>query len=352
MVRKTITYVGDFIRGIHKDLAPGIPESLAGFWLSRADEGSLFLDQTDAVAYAATVGQLVADFARTGDLSRRSVERHLQDALFHSLDIRGKRREPFNERIKNALRELRKQLSSPSLSYRCFVPVHGFAPKDLPFTFGGIRFVNFGESHRRQLLKPVGSKTKSDGFRRLVSELKEGELWEHPCAIVRVEARDFDSAKARARFATRAALDGINFFDDLIPYNHGWLYFPADGASAREIAPIVSSEGQFSVPHTAVGPIGPFAVDNLRKDGRVLRQLRALSALSRTAQPKTLVRFCSPLPGGQAGQALSRSGSKAFCCSQSLLRRQCSLNTIRSSRTDSVCESLDYWAEVASREQR
>lgn len=287
MSRRTLEFVGDFVRGVHKNLAPGIPDGHSGVWISKRDEGSLFLDEADRVAYTATVGRLVDEFAKTGDLSRRSIERYLRDSLFLSLDIQQKRTKPFEERLKDALGELRNRLRSPILSYRCFVPVHGFAPKDLPFGFGGIRFVSFGRSHQRQLLKPIAKGSTSKSFRSLVGELKERELWGNPCAVVDVKARDFDSAAVRARVATRAAVDSINFLDELIPYNHGWLYLPAEGASALEIAPIVSSDGQVLLSHARVGPIAPFSLENLRKDRRALRHLRALSALSRMATPRT-----------------------------------------------------------------
>jgi hypothetical protein len=284
---KTLAYVGDFIRSIHKNLSPRIPNGHSGLRISGHDEGSLFLDEADLIAYTATVGRLVDDFATTGDLSRRSVERYLQDSLLHSLDIRRKREKPFDERVKEALSELLRRLASPPLSYRCFIPVHGFAPKDLPFSFGGIRFVRFGQSHLRPLLKPIGTGAEFTAFRSDVSDLKDSELWGNPCAIVEVKARDLDSAMVLARVATRAAVDSVNFFDDSSPYNHGWLFLPAEGARAREIVAIVSSEGQVLLSHAKVGPLDTFSLENLRKDPRVLRHLLALSALSRVAKPET-----------------------------------------------------------------
>jgi hypothetical protein len=271
MSRRTLECVGDFIRGVHKSLAPGVPDDHGGLWISKHGEGSLFLDEADRIAYTGIVARLVDDFAKTGDLSRRSVERYLQDSLFLSLDIREKRGKPFDQRLNEALGELRHRLRSPLLSYQCFVPVHGFASKDLPFTFGDIRFVSFGRSHQRQLLKPLGRDAGSKSFRRLVSDLKDRELWGNPCAVVQVKARDFDSATVRAQVAMRAAVDSINFFRELIPYNHGWLYLSGEGASGLEIAPIVSSEGQVLLHHIRVGPLAPFSLENLRKDRSVLR---------------------------------------------------------------------------------
>jgi hypothetical protein len=287
MTRKkgATAYVGDFIRGVYeKNPLPVTPKSRDDLWISRAGEGVLYLDQSDSAAYTATVDRLGKEFANEGDLSSRTLEQYIQDALFYSLDIQGRLQKPFNERVNDALAELRKRLSSPLLSYRCFVPVHGFTPKDLPFTFGGIRFVKFGASHQRQLMKPIRTEIDSKKFR---SDLKEGKLWGNPCAIIKVKARDFDSAQFRARFETRAAVDSINFFHDLIPYNHGWLFLPGEGESTFELSSIVSSEGQVLLAHARVGPIAPFSLENLRKYARFLRHLRALSALSRTFRPKS-----------------------------------------------------------------
>lgn len=287
MARKTIVYVEDFIRSVQQNLAPGLPHGPGGLWISRHDEGSIFLDDAEREGYSNTVGRLVDEFAKAGDLSRRSVETYLQDSLFHALDIRNKTPKTFQVRLTEAVRDLLTVLLSPPLSYKCFVPIRGLSPKDLPFVFGNVRFVRFGQAHKRQILEPVQGDSKSRSFRRLAGDLKDRDLWGNPCAVVAVEARDFDSAAIRARVAIRAAVDSINFFDELVPYNHGWLYLPSEGGRALEIAPIVSSDGQVLLPHKVVGPLANFSLENLRKDRRVLRQVQALSLLSRTATPKT-----------------------------------------------------------------
>lgn len=287
MARKTIVYVEDFIRTVQQNLAPGLPHGPGGLWISRHDEGSIFLDDADRVAYSITVGRLVDEFAKASDLSRRSVEKYLQDSLFQALDIGNKSIKTFDTRLQDAVRHLLAVLLSPSLSYKCFVPVNGLSPMDLPFIFGDVRFVRFGQAHKRQILEPIQGDPKSKAFRRLVSDLKDCDLWGSSCGVVKVGARDFDSAAIRARVAIRAAIDSINFFDELVPYNHGWLYLPSEGASALEIAPIVSSDGQVLLPHKVVGPLAHFSLENLRKNREVLRQVQSLSLLSRTVAPKT-----------------------------------------------------------------
>jgi hypothetical protein len=213
------------------------------------------------------------------------LEKYVQEALFHSLDILEKRQEPFEERVKDSLAELYKRLSAPPLLYRCFVPIHGFVSKDLPFTFGDIRFVEFGASHLRQLLKSIGP---GADFKEYRIELKKGGgLWGIPCASVKVTSRDFDSAEALARLKARAVVDSLNFFHDLIPYNRGWLHFPGEGARVMELAALGSSEGQTWLHHRWAGP-EQFSLEKLRKYGRrIQRPLRNVSTLIRSVRPKT-----------------------------------------------------------------
>jgi hypothetical protein len=281
-----VEYVGNFIQDIHENLTPRMPGSrTTSFWISRAGEGGFVLDEAEGAAYSAVIDRLVKDFAPKGDLSRRSLEVYIQDALFYSLDLPRSRPDSFDERVKYALDELYKRLSSPSLSYRCFVPILGFSSTDLPFTFGDIRFVNFGASHLREFLKSMGSEAK---FKEYKEELNwGGKLWGSSCASVKVSSRDFDSAEALARIKARAVVDSLNFFHDLIPYNYGWLYFPGEGANVMEQAALGSSEGKTSLHQRRVGP-GQFSLENLRTHGKVIRRfLRALNDLIRSVQPKT-----------------------------------------------------------------
>jgi hypothetical protein len=282
-----LDYVEAFIRGIHENLSPGIPETLAGIWISREGEGSLFLDQSDSGAYESTVDRLIDDFVKDDSLSRRSVESFLQEALFRALDINGTSSQTFDERIGPSQAALRKRLASPPSEFRCLVRVDGLAGKDLPFALGRVRFVEYGPSQERQLSRgspPAGT--------RLLREQARDVLTGKVCAIADVEASDLASAQSRARREVRATLDCLNFFGDLTPYNHGWVHFPAEAAGVVETVPVRDSAGGVHVGFQHQGPTLPFSLEQLRKSRQVLRYVRIVGALLRTAKP------------GEAGQVL------------------------------------------------
>lgn len=283
MARQLLPDVAAFITSIYGSLSEGTPDDVPGMLISRPGEGTLFLDAEDADSYRKTVGGLTREFARAGDLSRRSIEKALQDALFEALDIRQEERRPFDERLSAALIDLRKTLTRGAIAYKCFLPIHGLSPSDLPLVFGGIRFVAFGEPHRRELLKPLGRDTGSIG-----DDLKREMLWGRPCAVVQVMTRDYESAEMRARTMARAAIDCMNFFHDLIRFNHGWLYLPSEHAAEMDVAPIISAEGRVTLRSKRVGPLLPFSIQSLRRQGQVLTSWKSVSALLRTSASGTV----------------------------------------------------------------
>jgi len=215
-------YVEAFIRAIHNSLTFETPDRLAGFLISRQGRGSLMLDEEDLRAYRATVEQLMKEFVKGDYLSRRSAETYLDDALFFALELEATSTAAFEERLKEGLETMRRQLTSPAKRYRCLVRVEGIAPDDLPFRLGKVRFVKYSPAQARQLIGQAGSPDRGRILRDARANLL-GKVF----AVVDVEARDFDSARILARRQTRTVIDLVNFFYDVTPYNHGWLYLPS-----------------------------------------------------------------------------------------------------------------------------
>jgi hypothetical protein len=284
--REALAAAADFIRSIHANLGADVPSALEGLWFSRHQDGTLFLSAEEVEAYRELVDDLNEHFNRNQDLSRRSVELLLQDAIFQALDIPGRGKDPFPSRVEPAVAVLKAALSAKPVAYRGFIPVEGFNPTDLPVTFGHHRFVTFGKSHRRHLSGGPGTARKANR-QALAKQAEKGTLWKSPCAIVTVTARDSDSALARARLATQAAIEALNFFADLVPYNYSWLRLLGDVAPGLESAAIISDES-LSLPNHSVGPLGPFRLDELRRGKWLTKTFRLLSALSRNQRPNTV----------------------------------------------------------------
>jgi hypothetical protein len=276
-----LDYVGEFIRAVNANLSGGTTEELAGLLMSRWGEGSLILDDKEAAAYRSTVDRLNRDFVRQEDLSRRSVERSLEEALFHALDLQQTSGKTFDQRLQEGLKALRAQLNSAPVEFQVLVEVQGLAAKDLPFALGTVRFVKFGSRQRSILLQGQSKGSK----RTLVTTVEklDGKV----CAQIKVAARDFDAARSIARREARTAIDCVNFFVDLIPYNHCWLYFSAEGASVAEITPAREATGQVHVGLDRRGPALSYSVEHLRQSSPLLADFRRLGTLYRLAKPKT-----------------------------------------------------------------
>ena len=189
---------------------------------------------------------------RDADLSRRSVEVLLQDAVFRAWDPKQQFEPSFEDRLLSAVIDLRRRLRTPPVEWELYVPVEGFDPDHLPFVFGGIQLVAFG---KRQL----AALSRRGPARRFWDELdqKQSNLWGHPCAVVRVMARDFEAARRRARRVTREAMDCVNFVGSLNPYNHAWLRFPGAASAAAVTTAGLTVDGSGFLSHDTEGPMVP-----------------------------------------------------------------------------------------------
>jgi hypothetical protein len=96
---------------------------------------------------------------------------------------------------------------------------------------------------------------------------------------VTVKARDFETARRRANAATREAIDCLNFVGSMHPYNHAWLRFPGEASSAAVVTLGAARGGHAGASHDAIGPIGPFALGQLRQTPHTARLMRKLSPL-------------------------------------------------------------------------
>ena len=146
------------------------------------DEGSVFLSQADSAEYAGLLSRLLDQHADE-EMSRRSVERYLQDALFAAFDLRSRSALSFDERLAASMAELRRRMSQQPGSYTCWVPIGGLATDGLPRTVGDIRFVVMNATQLRKLSYPAGSELSGTDVarrRRILTDLKMTDSWERP----------------------------------------------------------------------------------------------------------------------------------------------------------------------------
>jgi hypothetical protein len=277
-------YVADLIREISASITPGVPDEF-GIWFSKRDEGSLFLSGEEARHYSQVVSRLKNEYAKAEELSRRSIEGYLQAAIFAALDLQARSAWPFERRLSDAVRELRKKLAEPLIEFTACVPVGGLSSEGLPWTFGGIRLEAFSEKLLSGLERAAGRELASLRQGNTLDHLKATDGWGKPSALVQVRAKDAESATRLAAREARRLVDILNFFADLVPFNHAWAYLPEEAAPVRVAVPLIASDGTDTTYFVAQGPLGDFSLKKLREAGPLRPSLRKVDALMRGAVP-------------------------------------------------------------------
>lgn len=273
--------VSDFIRLVRSRLSDGAPLHQDGIWLSRRDEGSLFLDAEETRAYSGVVTELMTKYVPREDLSRRSVERFLQGALFESLDLRSRSTRDFDERLRTAVGQLLGLLRAPSEKFTCWVPVEGLKLDQAGAQFGGIRFVKFGRHQLRRLTEQrQGSQSRSKSWHLSLKKLRDADAWGAVCATVEVEARDTASAEALALRQTRQIVDVLNVFTDLVPYNYGWIYLRGEATRSRQMVPIQSARGGLTASYRTLEPLSLVSWKAVRAAETIARPFQILNQLA------------------------------------------------------------------------
>jgi hypothetical protein len=266
-------YVSEFIRMIHQDTSPNSIFKSEGKWFSRRNEGWIAFSKEETQHYLQILDRLHNEFVKKEDLSLRSVEIMLQDAIYYSFDLNKSRGGTFEDRIPVALGVLYKQLNGNPSEFTCYVPVKGLAEEGLPTRFGLAKLVIFNEAQVRNLIPDKSSKIKI-----LIDEMKKANHWQHHFAIVKVSARDSAAALDCARRETRLVIDTLNFFYDLFSYNYGWLYMPGESGEAKTVS-IARENGNIIFPMQSVGPIHGFSIKKMRNANHLKRPLRVIDLL-------------------------------------------------------------------------
>ncbi len=276
--REPLRDVAEFIQLVRSRLSAGEPVHDEGMWFSRRDEGSLFLDAEETSAYSYVVTELERQHVPREDLSRRSVEAFLQEALFAALDLQSRSSLPFDERLSAALDRLLTKLKAPSKVFRCWVPVEGLDLDKSAPRFGGITFVKFGRYQLLQLRVGQQRRRADQNLKRI----RESNTWSSVCATVDVSARDSTSAETLARGRTRQILDVLNLFTDLMPYNNGWLYLRGEAASGVHVLPMQRRDAEyFNVSYTRLEPLAPMSWKMLKATKHIAGPLRKLDRIAK-----------------------------------------------------------------------
>jgi hypothetical protein len=240
----------------------------------------LALDVEQARAYSALVDHLMTSHVRNEDLSQRSVESFLQDAIFAALDLPSRSRKKFETRLTAALQVLLNRLKAPSHRFECWVPIDGVTIDTRSAQFAGIRFVTFGKSQLRQIASRASAAARRQAAWKFITAKLQEHIRLKPCAVVEIDAKDSEAAQALAVRRSRQILDILNVFVDLVPYNDGWFYLPGETTRTKQIVPTQRQDGTLTANATTPPPRADVSWKSLWSVKRLVSPLRTLSNLA------------------------------------------------------------------------
>lgn len=268
--------------------------------LQSAEDGALQLNAADAHQYRATLQYLLDAVSSDEQISAKALETLFQNTIFSSLDINELRSETvFNQRLDNAIRELRKSILAKSRTFYVYHPVCGLSSDSLPIRVGKIElrpFMNLDLEGFRNIASNPEVPPENVPSRLDLVERMDKSFTGKIIALIKVSARDDDAAKIQAIRELRLTLDVINFFSDLIPFSYGHLYLQGD------IEPVVvntlslSDDKNVSLKYDRSGPLTELSLSRLLDiDSKRNLGFRRASDILATRQSKLQTRLLAAL---------------------------------------------------------
>jgi len=183
----------------------------------------------------------------------------MQEAILHALDLNNKRCDkPFEDRLSEAIKELKGKLHVNPKPWVVHMRVEGLAKEGLPYKFGKVQFWladehNLGELKDKCGAIPDRGTVPSESSNSYIDRY----FLNHPIASVEVSACDAEAARFTARRELRLTLDVINFCLKLIN-TKAQAYFVGELQPTKEIVLAYEMEG--SSCHYTLDNVGPFAL--------------------------------------------------------------------------------------------
>ena len=198
-------------------------EHMAAVWW-REGQGSLQFDQEGVDRYHELLQGAQRALAPHDELSRATIDKALQDAMFEVAQAKRDNPEQVAERVDLHIDLAKERLEGRPEQHECWIEVHGLDPASLPGKFGSTRFEPFNQNHLDQL-DEIDRATnapipQASARHMLGADLSyEGRV----IAIEQVRARDTKAAIGLATREVTATLGCLNCFFEVIPYNRAIL---------------------------------------------------------------------------------------------------------------------------------
>lgn len=236
-----------------------------GKFASREDEGFINITGKDLLGYR----KILAKLNQSVDneyLSQKAIDSYLLDAIFYSLDMNQNRKEiSFKKRLSQAIRNLKEKMLQEPIKYRIYYPLFGASNSGLPTRIGNISFEIFSEEHKKLFLEGVNKIRDEDQKVWFSNYVNSGQIIDNFTACVEILAIDKEAANYSALKEINFTKNIINFFVELIPYNHGFLYLPGENERLVINVPMIVSwdKPKYTFGSTVVGPLAQFSFKDL-----------------------------------------------------------------------------------------
>jgi hypothetical protein len=211
-----LVYVSELIQQLASSQGDAHPTPYTRI-LYNIEEGTVILNPSETIQHSAVLDRLIRDFGKAEDISPSAIEQALNWAILFALDTREKRQDlSLEQRIKIATNELQQKLTQPATYHECYIPIGGIDPQSLPWRFGLVTFLLFNESQiakfRRAIRKHLVSDEQMSVRQIVIGDMKKYNIWNSPCARVRVKAKEPRAAITLASKHVRITIDCINFW--------------------------------------------------------------------------------------------------------------------------------------------
>ena len=243
------TELEKYLRSFYANLSPleeagDLPRR--SVWFLR-DEGTLHLSARERRDYLELLRTACKRLAPDASLSEAAIDSALRDAIFAVADVPGSRTTDVEVRIRQAVDTFRTFIEAPAQEYKCWIEIEGLDRASLPAKFGRTRFVILGKADIDALQAIVQEKHLVDreGKAKSINRMAE-DIEGRAVAVEHVRARDQGAALEIAEREVQITLECLNFFADVVPYNHARLRVSRGiGERGNSLQMAIADEGSF-----------------------------------------------------------------------------------------------------------
>lgn len=245
---------------------------------SRVDSGSLQLTREDIEKENQAVSTIhnAVKGKKKDKWSRTEIDRLFQDAIFHSLDITQQSSQEFDQRLEEALTQLRSSLDLPLKKWEFYHVVLGLDVGEERRKIGNVEFFHADEENLEQILNRINDITddslnspeEKEQFKDIYRQQVLNYFSNAAIAVLDVLAGDIVAARNLALEELQTTLDIINFYS-LSIHNEGLrvrVFLPGDAVGTQSLNITFKEDESINLEFPRHGPLVNFHLTSLNEE--------------------------------------------------------------------------------------